>query len=718
MPARHDILIVDDEPVNLRLLKGVLKGLDLNLISASSGEQALALAAERDFALALVDVMMPGMNGFQVAERLRLDERTRFLPIIFITAVGVEDKYVFQGYETGAVDYLIKPLDTAILRSKVKVFLELFNQKVELEKTGRNLEQALEELTRSQQALADSEERYRIIADYNHDMECWIGADGRMLYVSPSCARITGYEPEKFMADPGFLERIIHTEDVADWRAFMASPQSTGDNSLDFRIYRKDTRMCWISQVKSEVLAGDRGSLGLRCSLRDITQRKQMELKLRHQAMHDPLTGVANRTLCLDRIEQAMNRVKRKKDYHFATMFVDLDKFKTVNDTHGHAFGDRLLGQVSQRMVRCVRNLDTVARFGGDEFVIFLDDLSKKSEVMRVVKRIMQAILEPFYINGIEIRTTVSIGVALNSAVFSGPEEHIQAANIAMYRAKESGRNRFKVFNRGMRDKLISRLTIENDLRRAVSRNEFFVVYQPIVDIENRSLVGLEALARWRHPGKGVLDPGEFIPLAEETGLIVELGLLILEKSCTAMAAWRKAYPQARDLSLSVNISAKQFMKSDLVEDVQRIVSNVGFPANLLRLEITETTVMDDARNSVRKLARLKESGITLSIDDFGTGYSSMSYLRRFPLDHLKIDLSFIQGLDQSADNLEIVRAIINLAHSLDLKVVAEGVEKQAHAAILSDLDCEYGQGFLFARPLSEQDVEAYVKAMQDPARK
>ncbi len=683
-----DVLIVDDERVNLIILEGILKGPGLNIVSAKSGEEALELVRKQDFALVLLDVMMPGIDGFKTAELMRSLDNHRNVPIIFITAISKEQKHVFKGYELGAVDYLFRPVEPEVLQSKVNVFIDLFRQK---------------------KALRESEERYRTVADYNWDWEIWFAPDGQVLYMSPSCKRISGYPAQDFFDSPKQIEDIIHPEYLMGWKGFMGDEIRVEGDFYDFRIRHEQGNAVWISQVKQQVYSSDGSSLGLRCSLRDITERKEMELELRYQALHDPLTQVANRTLLMDRISHALQR-SRRHDTRYAVVFMDLDRFKVVNDSMGHNFGDLLLIEVSKRLQSCVRGMDTVSRFGGDEFVLFLEELESPGEAFRVVRRVRDFMREPFVISGHEIQTSASIGVVFDSEEHQSPDEIIQKANIAMYRAKEAGRDQYHVFDAHMLEEAVKLLKLENDLRHAITNQEFYVVYQPIMDLSNNRLTGFEALARWKRPDGEFIGPGEFIPVAEDTGMIIDIGMIILEQACIAMRDWLKKFPIAKNVSISVNLSGRQFGQESLTGDICQILKKTGLPPENLKLEITETTIMDDVQTSASKLEELKLEGITLAIDDFGTGYSSLSYLQKLPLDHLKVDLSFVQQMEGSQANIEIVRAIINLAHSLRLKCVAEGIETVEQQGLLYSMQCEFGQGYLFAKPLPATDVPAFIE--------
>ena len=693
MASKVKILIVDDDRVNLKVLEGMLRGLDAEFHSVLSGEEALKAAAENEYALVLLDVMMPGIDGFKTAELLRNMETNRDLPIIFVTAISKEQRHVFKGYELGAVDYLFKPVEPEILQSKVRVFLDLFLQREELKR---------------------SEERYRTVADYNYDWELWFSPEGEMLYCSPSCERISGYTVQQVMENKDIFHTLIHKEDYEGWKRFMSDELRVDGDSYDFRIQRKDGQEHWLSQVKFEVRVPDGRSLGLRCSLRDITSRKEMEIQLRHQALHDPLTDIANRNLLMDRIGRAMDRTRRHGSLHFAVIFLDLDRFKVINDSLGHLFGDTLLVDVSRRLQECVRAMDTVARFGGDEFVLLLEELEAPREAFSVVHRVLEALREPFIINGHEVQTTVSLGVVLDAQEGDAPQDLLQKANIAMYRAKESGRDRFDIYNDQMLQQAVDLMSLERDMRHAVANRQFQVYFQPIIALNDNRLVGFEALARWNHPERGFVSPATFIPIAEENGQIIELGRWILEEACRILAKWGRNRKCARGLQLSVNISARQFRNNDLVRDVTEALRKARLKPEQLKLELTEGTVMEDVESSLNRLQQLKSEGVSLSMDDFGTGYSSMSYLQKFSLDQLKIDISFVRRILDAPQNTEIVRAIINLAHSLRLDVVAEGIEQEEQAKLLNSLQCDLGQGYFYSKPMPADQAEVFLASSLD----
>jgi diguanylate cyclase (GGDEF)-like protein len=420
----------------------------------------------------------------------------------------------------------------------------------------------------------------------------------------------------------------------------------------------------------------------------------------RHAAYHDTLTALPNRMLFTDHLRLAIERTRRDETYAFAVLFLDVDRFKNINDSLGHTYGDQLLTEIAGRLLSCTRQLDTVARFGGDEFAILVDGIGVPEDAVRVAQKIQQELLVPFDLNGHEAFTSASIGIALSGTSYIHPEDLLRDADTAMYRAKDSGKARHEVFDRAMHTRAVTMLRLENDLRRALERQEFRVHYQPILTLKTGELAGFEALARWERPDRGLVSPAEFIPVAEETGMIVPLGLWVLEEACNQLREWQQAAPANRALTMSVNLSGKQLSQSDVAEQVQDVLYRTNLDPRHLKLEITESVVMENAEAAAVVLASLRALGVGLSIDDFGTGYSSLSYLHRFPVNTLKVDRSFVSRMTSGDENLEIVRTIVTLARNLGMDVVAEGIETGEQLAQLKALKCEYGQGYLFAKPL------------------
>jgi diguanylate cyclase (GGDEF)-like protein len=440
--------------------------------------------------------------------------------------------------------------------------------------------------------------------------------------------------------------------------------------------------------------------IGVVAIIHDVTERKRAEEQLQHSAFHDSLTGLPNRALFLDRLERLIKHTQRQPSYVFAVLFLDLDRFKVVNDSLGHAIGDDLLIAIGHRLEACLREGDSVARLGGDEFAILLDDVRDIDEATRVTDRILRELSAPFFLRGHEVFTTSSIGVALSASSYLRSGDLVRDADTAMYRAKTAGRGRYEVFDRSMHLEAVGQLKIETDLRHAADRGELLLHYQPIVSLEAGDINGFEALVRWQHPQHGLLQPADFIPLAEETGMIVDIGWWVLRAACTQVRQWRAAFPQHDQLSISVNLSSRQFAQPDLVEQIDRILAETGCPAAALKLEITESVVMHDAPQAAEMLRALKRRGIGLCIDDFGTGYSSLSYLKSFPIDTLKIDRSFMAQAGDQGSSVDLIETIVGLSRILGLKAVAEGVETPAQLELVRRVGAHYAQGFHFAAPL------------------
>jgi len=438
-------------------------------------------------------------------------------------------------------------------------------------------------------------------------------------------------------------------------------------------------------------------------------QLQESKDHFRHAAFHDALTHLPNRALLAENLKFVMERAKQSEDYQFAVLFLDLDRFKNVNDSLGHTIGDQLLIAMARRLESCIREVDMVARLGGDEFAILLDGIPDSGEATSMAKRIQQKLESPFNLSGHEVFTTTSIGIALSSTGYDHPENMLRDADTAMYRAKAQGKACYEVFDKGMHARAVHLLQMENDLRRALDREELRVYYQPIVSLDNGQLAGFEALIRWQHPERGFINPADFIPLAEDTGMIAPIGLWILKRACQQLAQWQWQSPANRSLFMSVNLSGKQVAEPDLVGQIRQILEETHVDARHLKLEITESVVMENAELAAQLLKHLKALGVQLSIDDFGTGYSSLGYLHRFPLDTLKIDRSFVGRIGEAAENIEIVRTIVSLADNMGMEVVAEGVETLGQLAQLRKLNCQYGQGYLFARPADATSIGVWI---------
>ncbi|MFN6518948.1 MAG: putative bifunctional diguanylate cyclase/phosphodiesterase [Nostoc sp. CreGUA01] len=446
--------------------------------------------------------------------------------------------------------------------------------------------------------------------------------------------------------------------------------------------------------------------------LTEITERKRAESQLLHLAFHDALTGLPNRAAFINRLKHAINYSKRHSDYLFAVLFIDLDRFKVINDSLGHHQGDQFLLAIASRLEVCVRSIDTAARLGGDEFTILLEGIQDVSDAIKVAERVEHELKLPFELDGQEIFTTASIGIALSSTVnYEQAEDVLRDADTAMYRAKMLGRARYELFNSNMYANALAKLQLETDLRRAIERLELQVYYQPIVSLGSGSILGFEALLRWEHPERGLLSPADFIPLAEETGLIFSIGKWVLYEACAQMQTWRASHPSKLLKKISVNLSVKQFFQPDLIEQIREILQSTSLNADTLVLDITESVIVENGDRLSTTLSEIRNLGIHLSIDDFGTGYSSLGRLYNFPISLLKIDRSFISSINTNSKNLEIIEILVTLAHKLGVDVLAEGIETQEQLTLLRKLNCEYGQGHFFSVPLNSSAAEALIKA-------
>ena len=463
----------------------------------------------------------------------------------------------------------------------------------------------------------------------------------------------------------------------------------------------------WVSTTKLPLRDRKGEIVGTFGISRDITDRKKAEEQLQHQAFYDPLTDLPNRALFLDRLQHLFHRARRSwGSPQFAVLYLDLDRFKAINDSLGHQVGDELLVATARRLERCLRPGDTLARLGGDEFTVLLDDVRSQADATGVAERIHKEVAAPLEIRGVEVFTSVSVGIALSSAGYESPEEMLRDADTAMYRAKAGGRAGHQVFDGDMHRRAVSSLRLETDLRRALERQEIVPYYQPVVDLDSGAVVGFEALARWQHPSKGMLMPDLFIPAAEETGLVVEIGAWMLAEACRQAREWQRKCPWLSTLGISVNVSGRQLSEGSVAADVERVLGTTGLDPACLTLEITESALVHSGSAGAGVVQRLHAMSVGLHLDDFGTGYSSLAYLNSFPVQALKVDRSFVNRMCQAPHQSAIVKAIVSLAHDLGMEVVAEGVETLAQREALRALHCRRGQGFLFSKPLPADQAE------------
>jgi diguanylate cyclase (GGDEF)-like protein/PAS domain S-box-containing protein len=556
------------------------------------------------------------------------------------------------------------------------------------------------ERKRAEEILAESEERYRLMAENSTDMISRHTPEGVYLYASPACRTLLGYEPQELAGRQALS--LFHPADVERIRGGL--PRVFGnDLTSTYRIQRKDGSYAWFETTSRTVLSPSTGEVQEIIAVsRDITERKHAEEQVAYQAYHDALTGLPNRMLFNDRLTLAIANAHRGR-HPLAVAFLDLDHFKRINDTLGHSLGDRLLQSVAARVTGCLREGDTVARLGGDEFTLILHDISQGDDAAKIAQKILEAIAAPFEVDGHRLYVTTSVGISLYPEDGTDAETLLKNADTAMYRAKESGRNNYQLCAPAMTSRALERLSLENSLRRALERHEFTVFYQPVREVRGHRFTAVEALVRWRHPERGLIGPGEFIPVAEESRLILPLGEWVLREACRQAQDWHTS--GLPGLRVAVNLSARQFQQQGLVETVERVLAETSFPASCLELEITESIAMNNLEVTHVILRSLRELGVKISIDDFGTGHSSLGYLKRFPIDALKIDQTFVQDVTTDPHDAAIVAAVISLGHSLGLRVVAEGVETVEQLSYLQNEGCDEMQGFLLSQPLEPNEI-------------
>lgn len=566
------------------------------------------------------------------------------------------------------------------------------------------------ERTLSEEAIRESEYRFELAVKGSNDGIWDWDIKRDRTYISARWKTMIGFDENSRFDDIDAWIDNIHSEDQEIFRSALES-HLTGDSPYficEHRMLHHDGTYRWMLARGLAVRDAAGKSTRIAGSLSDINENKHTEHQLLKDALHDSLTGLPNRALFTDRLTQAISRTMRNSDFLFAVMFLDFDRFKMVNDSLGHSYGDQMLIEISYRLRDCVREIDTVARLGGDEFAVLLEDIDAEDEAEDVARRINKLLGGPFRLADKDIVSNASIGIAFSSLGYSHPEEMIRDADIAMYQAKSQGRARHIVFDKGMHVLAVTQLEIETDLRRAIEEDEFLLYYQPVMNAESEKLSGFEALIRWRHPRRGIVPPGDFIAIAEETRLIIPIGRWVIREACKQARIWQRAFPKL-ELNISVNIAPQQFTDPNLIDDIRDVLEKTKLPGQRLKVEITESAIMENPHEVAQRLNQIREMGVQLHVDDFGTGYSSLSHLHRFPIDALKVDRSFVISMGESDENMEIVRTIIALAHNLKLKTVAEGVETRGALEQLKKLGCDFAQGYFFSRPMEVSEATKFI---------
>ena len=681
------ILVVDDNELNRDALACLLRLHQYEVESAGDGQEALSLIHTRGFDLVVLDIEMPGLSGLELLTQIRASRNQTDLPVIMLTA-RTHGPDIVEAFNLGANDYLTKPIDCPVALARI----------------GTHLSHK-----RVIESLRESQERYTLAVNGANDgLWDWNLATNEV-YWSPRWKSMLGYEDAEIGVTPDeWLDRL-HQDDWTRVRQTIAEHIARGNGHFEseHRLRHRDGSYRWVL-CRAAAIRNDAGiATRFAGSLTDITEAK----------LADGLTGLPNRVLFLDLLDRAIIRAARKRDYQFALVTLGLDRFKTVNHSLGLALADRLLVEVAHRLQACLRASDavthgghgfTLARLGGDEFTVLLDDIDDASDAVRVAERLREALQKTFVVEGHDVFITASAGITMSSSGYSDPEEILRDAAIALHRAKEDTTTHCEMFDIGMRDRAVSRLRVETDMRQAIERGAFEVHYQPIVSIRTGTLDGFEALVRWRHPTQGLIDPADFIPIAEDTEMIVLIGRQVLAQSCKQMVAWQQRFGSAAPRVVCVNVSSKQFGDDDLTSEIQNVLDESGLHPSNLKLEITESAFLGDFSRAQITLRRLQTLGVAWSLDDFGTGYSSLSYLHRLHVDTVKVDRSFVSriGLD---DGSEMVRVIAEIAHNMGMDVVAEGVETAEQLDWLRDLGCEYAQGFYFSKPVDEKAATGLI---------
>ncbi|MBH2072061.1 MAG: EAL domain-containing protein [Burkholderiales bacterium] len=702
------ILIVDDQDVNLRLLEHLLGSGGYSAISSTLDARAVAgLHQRHQFDLIILDLVMPGMSGYEVMDALRPLELEGYLPVLVIAA---DPDAKMAALEAGARDFISKPFDALEVLTRIRNMLEVRL----LHRAARHYNTLLERTVGQRTAEL---QRFRGAMDAATDAIFLVDVLGMTLVdVNDGACRLLGYARAELLAlAPGTL---LPSPPAPPLAALPGGAAHLATEVTECELLRRDlspvpVELGWHWYAQAPVAGGYPGAavtggLLLIAVARDISERRQAQERLKHLAHYDGLTGLPNRSLFYQTLAQAVE-LAQEKSWRIVVLFIALDRFKSINDTLGAALGDELLRQFSNRLVECVRLRDTVGRLGNDEFALILTMSRNQQEAVAVANQVREALRAPFDLRGHAATLTASIGIAMYPDDATDPETLIKYANTAMGGAKQAGRDGYRFFTAGMNVQVLARLDLELALRHALEHEQFILYYQPKVDLRTGRISGVEALLRWRRPGYGLVAPAEFVPVLEDTGLIVRVGAWVIQAACRQIAEWRDS--EVGPVHVAVNVSSRQFAEGDLEGEVTRALAQYGVAPELLELELTETALMSNAERTIVVLGKLKKIGVKVAIDDFGTGYSSLAYLQRFPIDKLKIDIAFVRNITSNPNDAAIALAIVSMAHSLKLSVVAEGVESRPQLEYLRRNRCDEIQGFYFSRALPALELGQMIAA-------
>ncbi len=759
-----NLLIIEDVPEDVELIVLMLTSAHLNFTydTTSTLDECQYLLNTRAYDIVLSDYRLPNFNGARAFELLKASVQE--IPFVLITGSLGEEAAV-ECIKAGMTDYVLKDrlfrlptvLERALqefgLRRQQKVAIAQIQQQAWRETIVNRIVQAMRETLVLEAVLQTTVDQLQEALQTSHcfifqSQESEAEPNGRshiqyLSQASPEREQLLGttcdfydfyqatlrHDQPVIIHDIGQeIDPIPKIASVYGIRSLILMPLLYQQSYFGGICLKQcDRQRTWtddeIALVKAIAdqcaIAIHQAQLYQQAQI-ELAERQRMEAQLRHDAFHDALTGLPNRVLLMDRLEHVLHLAQRRsqrhlptQSYQFAVLFLDLDRFKVVNDSLGHTAGDQLLKKVAQQLQLCLRMGDTVARLGGDEFVILLEDIQGISDAIEVAHRIHQELKAPILLDGHEVFISTSIGITLNSAHYREPDQLLRDADIAMYRAKKRHRGGYEIFDASMHTQALRQLQLESDLQRAIERQELRVHYQPIISLESQCIEGFEALVRWQHPEQGMISPDEFIPIAEDTGLIMTIDLWVLQAACRQLYIWLHEFPTLPDLTVSVNLSGKQFSHAELISQIDHILNTSGLCGSRLKVEITEGVLIENAEVAATILRQFQDRNIQVCLDDFGTGYSSLSYLHRFPVDSLKIDRSFITLLESDVEKLEIVKAIVNLGSNLGLNIVAEGIETPRQLSYLQAIQCHSGQGYYFAHPLESSAVSGLLRQQQ-----